>query len=66
MNDLMGPSRRDFLKTTAIVSGGLVIAFVVPGAECLSQPGTWPRAQCAGRARAEEVFALSISRGLRG
>ncbi len=28
----MQPSRRDFLKTGAVVGGGLVIAFVVPGA----------------------------------
>ena len=32
MSDVTAPSRRDFLKTTAVVSGGLVIAFVVPGA----------------------------------
>ena len=40
MNELTDPSRRDFLKTTAIVSGGLVIAFIVPGAGrfALAQP----------------------------
>lgn len=40
MNDFAGPSRRDFLKTTAVVSGGLVIAFIVPGAGrfVLAQP----------------------------
>jgi isoquinoline 1-oxidoreductase beta subunit len=32
MSYATNPSRRDFLKTTAVVSGGLVIAFVVPGA----------------------------------
>jgi isoquinoline 1-oxidoreductase beta subunit len=40
MSDLTAPSRREFLKTTAIVSGGLVIAFVVPGGGrfALAQP----------------------------
>ncbi len=32
MNALTTPSRREFLKTSALISGGLVIAFVVPGA----------------------------------
>jgi isoquinoline 1-oxidoreductase beta subunit len=32
MNAATPPSRREFLKTGALVSGGLVIAFVVPGA----------------------------------
>src|SRR2546426_5820249 len=31
MNAARPPSRREFLKTGALVSGGLVIAFVVPG-----------------------------------
>ena len=33
MNEVTTPSRREFLKTGALVSGGLVIAFVVPGAK---------------------------------
>ncbi|MCL1634847.1 xanthine dehydrogenase family protein molybdopterin-binding subunit [Luteimonas sp. SX5] len=33
MNAVRNPSRRDFLKTGAIVGGGLVVAFVVPGAK---------------------------------
>src|SRR5438309_2085726 len=43
MNDA-APSRRDFLKTTAVVSGGLVIAFVIPGAGrfVLAQPTPAP------------------------
>ena len=32
MSDTTTPSRREFLKTGAIVTGGLVIAFTVPGA----------------------------------
>ena len=32
MNAVTAPSRREFLKTGALISGGLVIAFVVPGA----------------------------------
>src|SRR5438132_314139 len=44
MSDITSPSRRDFLKTTAVVSGGLVIAFVVPGARrfALAQPAPAP------------------------
>ncbi len=37
-----GPSRRDFLKTTAVASGGLVIAFNVPGAKRLAAAGIAP------------------------
>lgn len=33
MNAVRNPSRRDFLKTGAIVGGGLVVAFVIPGAK---------------------------------
>ena len=33
MNAISNLSRRDFLKTTAIAGGGLVIAFVIPGAQ---------------------------------
>lgn len=32
MNAILNPSRRDFLKAGAVVGGGLVIAFIVPGA----------------------------------
>src|SRR5437867_3382680 len=46
MNSLTPPSRREFLKTSALISGGLVIAFVVPGAKrlALAQPlrAGWP------------------------
>jgi Aerobic-type carbon monoxide dehydrogenase, large subunit CoxL/CutL homologs len=40
MNDIASLSRRDFLKTSVLVTGGLVIAFVVPGAKrfALAQP----------------------------
>src|SRR6266850_5910676 len=42
--NVTSPSRRDFLKTTAVVSSGLVIAFVVPGAGrfVLAQPAPVP------------------------
>ncbi|HJW45034.1 MAG TPA: xanthine dehydrogenase family protein molybdopterin-binding subunit [Lysobacter sp.] len=33
MNTVMQPSRRQFLKTSAVIGGGLVIAFVIPGAK---------------------------------
>ncbi|MGH8030894.1 MAG: molybdopterin cofactor-binding domain-containing protein [Luteimonas sp.] len=36
MNAESNPSRRNFLKTGAVVGGGLVIAFVVPGARRLA------------------------------
>src|SRR2546425_25021 len=32
MKAVTPPSRREFLKTSALISGGLVIGFVVPGA----------------------------------
>jgi isoquinoline 1-oxidoreductase subunit beta len=46
------PSRRDFLKTSALVSGGLVIAFVVPGAKRLAVA----QAPRAGRPFAPNAF----------
>ncbi|MBA3260218.1 MAG: xanthine dehydrogenase family protein molybdopterin-binding subunit [Gemmatimonadales bacterium] len=45
------PSRRDFLKTGALLGGGLVIAFVVPGAR------RFAGAQPAIRARGGAMFA---------
>ena len=33
MNAVRNPSRRDFLKTGAVIGGGLVVAFVIPGAK---------------------------------
>jgi isoquinoline 1-oxidoreductase beta subunit len=36
------PSRRDFLKTSAVAGGGLVIAFTVPGAKRLAMAGIVP------------------------
>ena len=33
MNAIPDPSRRHFLKTTAVIGGGLVVAFVIPGAK---------------------------------
>jgi isoquinoline 1-oxidoreductase subunit beta len=36
------PSRRDFLKTGAVVTGGLVIAFTVPGARRFAQAERTP------------------------
>lgn len=41
-NPNAGPTRRDFLKTSAIASGGLVIAFTVPGAKRLAMAGVAP------------------------
>jgi isoquinoline 1-oxidoreductase beta subunit len=40
--DTAGPSRRDFLKTSALATGGLVIAFNVPGAKRLAMAGLAP------------------------
>jgi isoquinoline 1-oxidoreductase subunit beta len=37
MNETTTPSRREFLKTGALVTGGLVIAFTVPGARRFAQ-----------------------------
>ncbi|MGH7630767.1 MAG: molybdopterin cofactor-binding domain-containing protein [Gemmatimonadales bacterium] len=44
MNAARDPSRRDFLRTGALVSGGLVVAFVVPGARRVlaERPRTLP------------------------
>ncbi|MBT8461582.1 MAG: molybdopterin-dependent oxidoreductase, partial [Gemmatimonadetes bacterium] len=39
-----GPSRRDFLKTSALATGGLVIAFHVPGAKRLAKASVLPAA----------------------
>lgn len=33
MNAIPNPSRRHFLKTSAVIGGGLVVAFVIPGAK---------------------------------
>jgi len=52
MNSLTPPSRREFLKTSALVSGGLVIAFVVPGAKRLAVA----QAPRAGRPFAPNAF----------
>ncbi len=40
MNAVIAPSRRDFLKVSALALGGLVIGFVIPGASrfALAQP----------------------------
>ena len=40
--DSAGPTRRDFLKTSALAGGGLVIAFNVPGAKRLAMAGLAP------------------------
>jgi isoquinoline 1-oxidoreductase beta subunit len=45
-------SRRDFLKTSAITGGGLVIAFVVPGANRLA----WAQAQAAPKLPSPNAF----------
>jgi isoquinoline 1-oxidoreductase subunit beta len=51
------PSRRDFLKTSAVVSGGLVIAFVVPGARRFASATTMgPAGEPAGAAFAPNAF----------
>ncbi len=44
------PSRRDFLKTTALVGGGLVIAFTVPGAKRFARAERGPAASFAPNA----------------
>jgi isoquinoline 1-oxidoreductase beta subunit len=44
------PTRRDFLKTGAVASGGLVIAFSVPGAKRLSAAGLLDREEFAPNA----------------
>lgn len=51
MNAVRNPSRRDFLKTGAIVGGGLVVAFVVPWA------GRFASAQQAATTAAAAPFA---------
>jgi isoquinoline 1-oxidoreductase beta subunit len=45
-----GTTRRDFLKTSAAATGGLVIAFNVPGAKRLAAAGTDPAAGFAPNA----------------
>jgi len=40
MNAAFRPSRRDFLKSTALAGGGLVIGFTLPGASRLAQAAT--------------------------
>ncbi|MGH7547294.1 MAG: molybdopterin cofactor-binding domain-containing protein [Gemmatimonadales bacterium] len=52
MNSVTPPSRREFLKTGALVSGGMVIAFVVPGGKRFAAPQ--PRR--AGRPLAPNAF----------
>ena len=37
MNSMMEISRRNFLKNTALIGGGLVVAFVIPGANRFTQ-----------------------------
>jgi isoquinoline 1-oxidoreductase beta subunit len=39
MDTIANPSRREFIKTTAIVTGGLVIAFAVPSAKRFAAAG---------------------------
>ena len=48
MNAVTQPSRRRFLKTSALVGGGLVIGFVVPGAERFALGRTRTAAAAAG------------------
>src|SRR5436309_968669 len=52
MSTVTPPSRREFLKTGALVSGGLVIAFVVPGAKRFAAA----QAPRAGRGFAPNAF----------
>ena len=52
MKAVTPPSRREFLKTSALISGGLVIGFVVPGAKRFA--GAQP--QGAGRGFAPNAF----------
>ncbi|MGH7699696.1 MAG: molybdopterin cofactor-binding domain-containing protein [Gemmatimonadales bacterium] len=50
MNVMPTPSRREFLQTGALVTGGLVIAFAVPGAERLAVAQPVPAAPFAPNA----------------
>jgi isoquinoline 1-oxidoreductase beta subunit len=45
MDTIADLSRREFLKTSALVAGGLVIAFVVPGAKRFAQAAPPPAAK---------------------
>ncbi|WP_205527208.1 xanthine dehydrogenase family protein molybdopterin-binding subunit [Solimonas sp. K1W22B-7] len=47
MNDLSNTSRRDFLKTGALVGGGLVIGFTVPAANRFAHAASPPPAPAA-------------------
>src|SRR5947209_17245738 len=52
MKAVTPPSRREFLKTSALISGGLVIGFVVPGAKRFAGA----QRQGAGRGFAPNAF----------
>ena len=44
MSATMDPSRREFLKTSAVVTGGLVIAFTIPGVRRFASAAGMPAA----------------------
>ena len=46
MNAIPNPSRRRFLKTSAVIGSGLVVAFVIPGAKRFASAA--PTAAVAG------------------
>ncbi len=50
MNAPLNISRRTFIKATALVAGGLVIAFSIPYAKRFLMPGATPDAAGAGKA----------------
>lgn len=50
MNTVINPSRRTFLKSTALLGGGLVVAFVIPGANRFVQAASAPQATFAPNA----------------
>ena len=54
MNAVTQLSRRDFLKASAVVGGGLVIAFVIPGAKRFAFAN--PAAEAASTAFAPNAF----------
>ena len=57
MSTTTSPSRRDFLKTSAVLSGGLVIAFVVPGARRFASAKTiGPAGRPAGASFVPNAF----------
>ncbi len=67
MNAVVDSARRDFLKTSALALGGLVIAFVVPGArrfalaQSASAPGKLPPPNAFLRVGADDQVTVLIA-----